>query len=256
MSSRTPAPASVRKAFEGHIDVPVVLEAVLEGVIGTLHVSPDSEAVRADIGCYSFFGGPADPQDPVAVEWMRSALVPTELMYGQSAQWKGLADRIHGDRLDPRPMRWFRGDELDAERLDDMQTVHHDGYELLDFDTAMASQLGPQLQPHALQTYDSPDHLLQHGIGVGVVHDEQLVCAATSYAMSSSGVEIAISTHPEHRGKGLAQSASAAICLAILDRGLMPHWHASNPVSQRLAVRLGFKADREIPIDFLLAPEP
>jgi len=59
--------------------------------------------------------------------------------------------------------------------------------------------------------------------------------------MSSRTVEVAIATRPAYRGHGLAAAPAAALLEHCLETGLTPRWSASNPVSQRLAVRLGFR---------------
>ena len=54
-------------------------------------------------------------------------------------------------------------------------------------------------------------------------------------------IELAIGTHPGHRRRGLARAVAAMLMRACLERGLTPHWNAANPVSQRLAVSLGYE---------------
>ncbi len=78
------------------------------------------------------------------------------------------------------------------------------------------------------------------GFGVCAMAGDTVAAAATTYSLSSDKAEVAISTHAAHRGKGLATAVSAAMLAVCLLRGVEPHWNASNPVSQRLALRLGF----------------
>jgi predicted GNAT family acetyltransferase len=52
---------------------------------------------------------------------------------------------------------------------------------------------------------------------------------------------VAIATRPAFRGRGLAAATAARLLRECLERGLTPRWSASNPVSQRLAVRLGYR---------------
>ena len=52
---------------------------------------------------------------------------------------------------------------------------------------------------------------------------------------------MAIATRPAFRGLGLAAATAARLLRECLDQGLTPRWSASNPVSQRLAVRLGYR---------------
>src|SRR5262249_60436489 len=118
------------------------------------------------------------------------------------------------------------------------------GFDLQALDADLAAQLGVDLEPHALQVFASARDFLEQGLGFGAVKDGRLACAATSYTRSSRSVEVAIATRPEFRGRGLAAAAAARLLRLCLDQGLAPRWTASNPVSQRLAVRLGYRPAR------------
>jgi hypothetical protein len=52
---------------------------------------------------------------------------------------------------------------------------------------------------------------------------------------------------------GLARAVAATLMLECLERGLTPHWNAANPVSQQLAVSLGYEP-AEICEILLVAP--
>ena len=114
-------------------------------------------------------------------------------------------------------------------------------FSLRRIDAGLAGQLDDDLIPHALQVFQGPADFAANGLGFGAALDGRLACAATSYTMSSRRAEVAIATRPEFRGRGLAAAAAAAFMGHCLDRGLLPCWSASNPVSQRLAARLGYR---------------
>ena len=76
---------------------------------------------------------------------------------------------------------------------------------------------------------------VRNGLGVAAIHEHGVAAAATTYALCSDKGEVAIATHPDHRGRGLATAVGAAMLLGCRRRGLTPHWNAFNPVSQRLA---------------------
>jgi predicted GNAT family acetyltransferase len=66
--------------------------------------------------------------------------------------------------------------------------------------------------------------------------------------MSSRHLEVAISTRAEFRGRGLAMAVAAALMAESLALGVTPCWSASNPVSKRLAERLGYRPGEECEI--------
>lgn len=150
-------------------------------------------------------------------------------------------DGFSAAALDPSQLRTL------AERL---PTI----FRLEPLDIGMARQLDADLQPHGLQTYANPEALITDGMSWGAIThgpEPRLACVASTYARSSRSVEVAISTRPEHRGQGLATAVAARFCLAALNLGLEPHWNAANPVSKRLARRLGFLPAGKCEILFL-----
>ena len=108
-------------------------------------------------------------------------------------------------------------------------------------DARLAEQLDTSLEPHALQVYPGAAAFAAAGFGFGATRGGHLACVATSYAIGRGSAEVAISTRPTDRGRGLAYAVAARFMLHSLELGLVPEWNASNPVSQRLALRLGYR---------------
>jgi GNAT superfamily N-acetyltransferase len=239
--------------FEGHRHLAAIREAVLEDRLGRVwgNRSEEPEAARIDLGCYAIFGG--DPRAPGVDELLQRVEVPMEFVYPDDA-WRRRILEVHGDLVRDRPMDSFSGARLDAAHLRGMVEALPREYtvEWLDVDTA--GQIDKGLLPHGLQTYPSPEVLVQEGMAWGALTRDpspRLACVASSYALSSRSVEVAISTREDHRGRGLAGAVAARFCIAALERGIEPCWNASNPVSKRLAVRLGFVPAGECAILFL-----
>jgi GNAT superfamily N-acetyltransferase len=223
--------------FASHRELRAVVDAVLEGRQGL--ATRDGDAARLSIGCYEMFGG--DSSSPGARRLVAGAAAPRELVYGNDPEWRRLILEVHGARVFDRPMRVFDADGLDRAALRRLEGTLPGGFVLRRLDAALAAQLDGDLVPHALQVFTSPADFAANGLGFGAVADGRLAGAATSYTMSSRRAEVAIATHPEFRGRGLAAAAAAALMGRCLDNGLGPAWSASNPISQRLAVRLGFR---------------
>jgi GNAT superfamily N-acetyltransferase len=227
----------LRSLFPGWVELGAVVEAVVEGRVGKATVIGD--AARLSVGCYEMFGG--DPSSPGARPLVAGALRQRELVYGNDPGWRTLIRDVHGDGVFDRPMRDFDPSHLDPASLVRVERALPEGFELQDLDSPLAHQLDADLEPHALQVFSGADDFLAHGLGCGAVKDGRLACAATSYTRSSRSVEVAISTRPEFRGRGLAAATAARLLRQCLGDGLVPRWSASNPVSQRLAVRLGYR---------------
>jgi RimJ/RimL family protein N-acetyltransferase len=236
----------LRPLFAGHHTLRSIVDAVLEGRQG--HALRDGAAARLSLGCYEVFGG--DAADPGARRLVESAARPRELVYGNDPSWRRLIQHVHGDGVYDRPMQDFDPAALDRSRLRAMAAAPA-GFEIVRLDPALSAQLDHELEPHALQVFASPELFVRDGIGFGVVSDGRLAAAATSYAWSARRLEVAISTRPAFRGRGLAATAAAALMGHCLDAGIVPCWVASNPISQRLAVRLGFRRAGVIDVLYL-----
>ena len=99
----------------------------------------------------------------------------------------------------------------------------------------------PGSSPTPCRSILSPEAFAAAGIGFAAVTQGRVACAATSYAACPGHLEVAIATRAAYRGRGLAMTVSARLLLHCLEAGIRPHWNASNPVSQRLALRLGYR---------------
>lgn len=225
--------------FFAHHPLQAIIEAGLEGELGRLDVDSDAKptAARILLGCYAVFGGDAS----AAADLVRGLNAPVELVPPNDQSWRDLFVDIYGSRLSDRPMRTFATHRLRRLDLAPMMRVSAP-FKVCPLNLELAEQLAcDELRPNGLSTYANAGDLLSRGAGFGVVHGDRLASAATSYTRSSTRIEVAISTHPDYRGRGLAQAAAAAMLDWCLSRKLQPEWSASNPVSKRLALRLGYR---------------
>ena len=215
--------------------LPAVVGAALEGRLGSVWATAagQTRSARLDIGCFSIFGG---APSGATLEGLRE----TRDLIAHEPGWDAFLRKRFGPRLAEKPMEVFDPRSLDRDSLRQQASDLAEGYQLVPFDAPLAAQLGPALEPHALQAYPDAAAFLEQGQGVGAVWEGQLACSVTSYVAYSGGVEVAVSTHAEHRGKGLARATSAAFLLRCLEGGGLPYWCSSNPASQRLARRLGY----------------
>ncbi len=225
--------------FAGRDELPAVLGAGLSG-LGTL-AADDPErtaAARVSIGCYEIFAG--DAAAAGAARLVRTVSRPHELIYGADPAWRSLIQAVHGTAVFDRPMRGFDASALRVDQLREASRGLPSEFELVRMDSGLAAQLDGGLEPHALQVYPSAEAFAAAGVGFAAVTQGRIACAATSYAACPGHLEVAIATREAFRGRGLATSVSARLLLHCLDAGIRPHWNASNPISQRLAERLGY----------------
>src|SRR5262245_7510636 len=169
----------IRALFSRHVELRAVIDAALEGRVGSVEADPDGRVARLSVGCYEFFGG--DPALPAARGLIEAAVAPHELIYANDPAWRRQILEVHGPRVSDRPMRTFDPSRLSAASLRRMEHALPDCFELRSFDAALARQLDRELEPHALQVYRDADAFVTDGIGYAVVNDGRVACAATSY---------------------------------------------------------------------------
>jgi RimJ/RimL family protein N-acetyltransferase len=233
--------AAVAPLFEHFRELPAILGAVFDGGLGVVTVDDPARprVARLLIGCYAAFGG--DPGALRAGELVRSVPPPRELVYGGDPAWRRLCLEIHGDALTDHPNATFDGSRLDSAELRAKSELLPPGFAMARFDAELAEQLDADLEPHALQVFPSAAAFADAGFGFAARIDGRLASVATSYAIGRGSAEVAIATRAADRGRGLAFAVAARFLLHCLEVGLAPEWNASNPISQRLALRLGYR---------------
>jgi GNAT superfamily N-acetyltransferase len=223
--------------FATHRTLPAILEAGLESRLGSM--TPDSDAARLSLGCYEMFGGDAGS---AGARRLIAGATRRELVYGNDPAWRAAILEVHGHEVADRPMTEFDAGGLDPEALARIEATVASGFTVCLLDVGLAGQLDVELEPHGLQVFPSARNLVEHGLGFAAVTQEGILAsAATSYTLSSRYLEVAIATRPAFRGRGLAVVVAAALMREALAQSLVPCWSASNPVSKRLAERLGYR---------------
>jgi GNAT superfamily N-acetyltransferase len=230
--------SSLAGLFTRHFYLRAVVEAVLQGNQGSIRTfEKPPRAARLDLGCYAVPGG--DPSAPAARRLLAELTGPLELAVPDDDRWRQLLTEMFGSRVRDRSMRAYVGGQLADDRLASLAGTSPAGYEIVPLDARHAAALDEALSPHGVDVFGGPDRFSRSGFGFCALRADVPVCAASTYALARDKAEVAIATRQEHRGRGLATAVSAAMLGECRRRGLEPHWNAYNPVSQRLAERLG-----------------
>lgn len=93
----------------------------------------------------------------------------------------------------------------------------------------------------------SAEDFLMHGIGYCLLVEGRIVAEAYGCLWTRDRVELAATTHPEHRGRGYA----TAVCAHLIDTceavGFETYWScdADNEASLKLAVKLGYDGAKD-----------
>ncbi|MFW9778151.1 MAG: GNAT family N-acetyltransferase [Candidatus Heimdallarchaeota archaeon] len=91
--------------------------------------------------------------------------------------------------------------------------------------------------------FGSPEKFIEEGVGFCIQKNEAILCVVIGFLASvpiTQSLELYIATHPDYRGRGFATLVGAKMIEYCLTKGIEPHWDAANPLSVKLAQKLGY----------------
>lgn len=220
----------------------------LEGCMGAVYVDNPKHprSAMALLGDFCFFAGKAS-RDAVGFK-------PTEcknefiLMIPADETWAKYIEDVYGEKA-KRVTRYAIKKEKQVwnmELLEEAVRALPAEYTMKMIDEELYETIrSAGWSADLVSQYGDYETYRDHGIGVAVLKDGELVAGASSYSFYSGGIEIEIDTRPDFRRKGLAYACGAKLILECEKRGLYPSWDAQNPWSAALAEKLGYHYDHE-----------
>ncbi len=220
---------------------PHILSA-LQGYMGDAWVDnlESPTVAMITISIFVYFAG--DSSCNVARELLLE-LPKKRLIIPESEQWEILLKTVLKGSIKKHQRHTFvqNVNNFDIIKLEKMTKALPEGYTIKRIDKQLATDPNLiELPIDYAEPFDSVDDFLNRGIGFWALHNNQVVCGATSGAIYSKGFEIDIETHINHKGKGLATAIAATFILYCLNIGLYPAWEAANEISVKLAEKLGY----------------
>jgi GNAT superfamily N-acetyltransferase len=227
-------------------------DAILEGTMGRALADDDAELKVAVLEAPRLkLSIPAgDPQHPLAQAYLDALRGPWALVLA-SPGWQELAVRRHAGKLVTTQRFAFTSERLDAGRLRELGSRVPGGYRLERMDLTLARKLAGERSEFSadhLLAFASPEEFLERGFGFCLLAGDQIVSAATTFAVCRRGIEIQINTREKHQHRGLATAVAAHLLLHSLRLGLDPNWDAANRASVCLAQKLGYTPQGNYPL--------
>ncbi|MED1565837.1 GNAT family N-acetyltransferase [Bacillus paramycoides] len=224
-----------------NIDSTIVL-SYLQGHMGNAWVDnlENPTVAQITVGIFVFYAG--DPNAEEAEELLYN-LPDFTLAIVDSDEWKHRIETVHKGSIEKiQRFRFSKNPEdLDRVHIQKLLSTLPEEYEIkkIDKDIAKASSFH-ELSEDFISQFDSIDDFIDRGVGYAILHNGQVVSAATSFSIYDVGIEIEIASHPNHRRKGLATVVASVLILDCLDRGKYPSWDGANSESVKLAKKLGY----------------
>ena len=214
----------------------------LQNVMGKIYVS-DTERPRsalAYVGCFGFYAGIPDKE---IVENKPNGL---SIMIPEDDEWARLIEECYPSAKKVTRYALKKDTVFDPATLRNEMKRLPSGYELKRIDAEIYDQcLESPVTRDFVAAFESKEKFLRLGRGVVILKDGNIVSGASSYTRYREGIEIEVDTAESERRKHLATVACSALILDCLEEGLYPSWDAQNPISVRLAEKLGYELDHE-----------
>lgn len=218
-----------------------VVEAVLHGRGTVWADSPlHPRGAVAALGDFLLCAGAAGPS---AVRLLRTAIHAgdgTRLLYAPDG-WRDAAARI--DAFPVKSRRAFVPEvQPEPERIARILSALPENVRALPIEGEWISRCREAAWSRDfVSVYASDEDFAENGLGVLLTVDGEPVAGASSYVSAPGSLEVQVQTRDGWMGRGYATAAAAALVRRAQARGIAAYWDAANPVSERVAVKLGYR---------------
>jgi len=230
----------IRPLFESHTRARAVIFPALDQGRGNVWVnSIDAPTVaRLQLAIINVVAG--DSASPDAEEIIRM-IEPMQLVVAPDYGWAQIIKDLWDERLGIQQRTVLSSESLDLDYLRHLRNQIPEGYKLERMDIETIKRVDKRRAMHIPTFFGSSEGFYKMGIAYCIKHGNKVVSMASTFTPFTDMFEIQIDTlEPEHRRKGLATAASAALMVHALENGIVPYWDAENEASIHLALKLGY----------------
>lgn len=219
--------------------VDISIECVLEDQMGKAHVDDldNPSAFQIQIGPFHYFAGDAAAK---GAQEMLAAFKPYNLFMSSSEGWLDAAQRMYGERFVGFDRYSFSSGHLSLEHIRMLIDDNKFPMDVKCFDSALLNGIWGKDHFIDISDFESPADFLERGIGYCAEKDGEVIGAAYSSLVCSTGIEVSLFVAEEHRRQGIATALSAHLLQWCLQNDMDAHWDAANPESCKLAEKLGY----------------
>ena len=247
--------SKLRPLFDSHTRGRAIIFPALDQGRGNVWVNSLETPTVARLQIAMINAVTGDSKSPDAEELIQM-IEPLQLVFGPNDEWTQIIKRQWGNRLGVQQRALFSPDTLDLNHLRNLRNQLPKGYILERMDLETIKRVDKRQAMHIPMFFGSSEDFYKMGIAFCIKYDDDVVCIASTFTPFTDEFEIEVSTSdPDHRRKGLATVASAALMVHALENGLVPHWDAANEPSIHLALKLGYTNPDHWEAYYLKPPE-
>lgn len=229
----------IASLFSQHQYDTVILYTILEGYHGEAFVDDinNPTVARLDSGTFTILGG--DPKSIHAKDLLHSK--PIQFVTPETEDWRALLETEFKDSISQIEFTECYSSSINSNHLDDFINMMPTDYYIQAIDRVLAERIASEMDSdYFLEHFDSINDFLIRGIGYCILHNNQIVSAATSVAACQHAIDVEIKTNPDYQRTGLGTIIAASLVKGCLEKDIDPKWLAANDRSTRLAEKLGY----------------
>jgi hypothetical protein len=230
----------VRPLFETHRRARAIIFPALDQGRGTVVSNSLETPTVACLHLTTINAVAGDSSSPDAKEVIRS-IEPMQSVFAPDSSWAQIIKEEWGERLGVLQRIKLSPKSLDINHLKHLKSQLPPGYTLESMDLETIKKLDKRKSMHILNFFGSSEDFYKMGLAFCIKFEGKVASMASTYTPFTDMFEVEIDTFDEqHRRKGLATVASAALLVYALEHGIIPHWDAENQASLHLALKLGY----------------
>ena len=232
--------SGIRHLFETHRRARGLIFPALDQGRGVVWTDSLDTPVVARLNLVVINALAGDSSSPNAKELIQM-IEPKQVVFSPDEKWTKLIKGLWGECVGVIKRALLSHKSLDIEHLKSLREQLPSGYTLERMNLETIRRLDKRSSMHILTFFGSSKEFYERGIAYCIKYNGKVVSMASTFTPFTEVFDIQVDTFEEnHRRKGLATVASAALIIHALEYGLTPYWDAENEASIHLALKLGY----------------
>lgn len=229
---------NLARAYRNVPHVDLSIECVVEGQMGKAYVDDLENPCAYKIGgFFNYFAGDATSEGG---QQMLKEIKPWSLFMPSSPGWLEAGKTMYGERLVSFDRYSFSSECLSLAHVQKLCSDSKFTAEMKRMDIPLIERVWGRDHFIDVSDFESTSDFVARGIGYCFEKHGEIIGAAFSSLVCSSGIEISLFVSEDYRRQGIATAVSAHLVRWCLENNMDPHWDAANPESCRLAEKLGY----------------
>jgi len=227
------------RAFRYVPRVDISIECVLQDQMGMAFVDnlETPSAYMIKIGPFHYFAGDANG---AGGQEMVKSFQPYNMFMSAMPGWAEAFMNFYGERFFEIERYMSSSENISIEHLRKLCQDSKFVQDVKRMDTNLLQNIKGQDHFVDISDFESPEDFAERGIGFYLEKDGEILGAAYSSLVCTTGIEVSLFVADNHRRQGLATALSANLVRWCLENNMDAHWDAANPESCKLAAKLGY----------------